>query len=178
MAKLKTSLWGRRPEQELLKTIFCSDKAEFLALYGRRRVGKTHLIREFFKNKGVYFEVIGLKGGSLKDQLALFRESFQRAFYPDLRIAVPPNWQEALCMLTREMEKKRAKKVILFFDELPWLASPRSGLIQQIDHCWNSRWSQMKNLILIVCGSAASWMLEKLIHAKGGLHNRLTRIHT
>jgi uncharacterized protein len=166
---------GRQKELKILGDLLEKQEGQFLAVYGRRRVGKTHLIREFFKDKGRYFEVIGLKDGSLANQLGLFKEAFQATFYPEIPIAIPKNWHEALTLLTKEIEKEPSKKTIIFFDELPWLASRRSGFIQQLDHFWNSRWSKWKNVVLVVCGSAASWMLEKLIYAKGGLHNRLTQ---
>lgn len=168
-------LIGRENEIETFTRLLNSERAEFLAVYGRRRVGKTYLIREHFKDKGLYFELVGLKDGTLAEQLALFRDAFQKTFYPGLPIAAPQNWHDAFILLTQEIQKQKSGNIIVFFDELPWLAGPHSGLIQQIDHFWNTAWGQMKNLVLIVCGSAASWMLEKLIHAKGGLHNRITQ---
>jgi len=166
---------GRQREQEQLNRMWRSKEAEFLALYGRRRVGKTHLIREFFKAKGVFFEVVGQKDAPLRQQLSNFAESLQEVFTPSLPLRAPVSWREALAMLTTLIrEKAKRKPILIFLDELPWLAGKRSGLLQALDYEWNKRWSQMPNVKLVVCGSAASWMLNKLVHARGGLYNRLT----
>jgi len=166
---------GRADEKKKLSKILNSKDAEFLAIYGRHRVGKTFLIRNFFKGKGVYFELAGEKDSRYKVQLANFYRSVQETFRPDLPIKMPATWKEAFSILTVLIEAQpKEKKVIIFLDELPWMATKRSGLIQALDYEWNRKWSNISNLILVVCGSAASWVLEKLIHAKGGLHNRIT----
>lgn len=168
---------GRREELKTLKELLKSREAEFIAVYGRRRVGKTHLIREFFSNKGVYFELTGQKNGSLKEQLENFAKIFSSSFFQSIPIQKPKSWKDAFALLTDQLKKiPKTKKCIIFLDELPWLASKRSGLIEALDYYWNRHWSGMKNLVLIACGSAASWMLDQLINAKGGLHNRLTRV--
>lgn len=108
-------------------------------------------------------------------QLEIFAEALAKAFYPGIKIVPPKNWLEALRQLTAEIEKiPKNKHVVIFFDELPWLAHRKSNFLQALDHVWNTSWVYRKKLILIGCGSAASWMLEKLIYAKGGLHNRIT----
>ena len=166
---------GRADEKKKLAKIMNSKDAEFLAVYGRRRVGKTFLVRHFFKGKGVYFELAGEKDSGYKVQLINFYRSVQETFKPDLPIKIPATWKEAFSILTFFIEAQpENKKVIIFLDELPWMASRRSGVIQALDYEWNRKWSNISNLILVVCGSAASWVLEKLIHAKGGLHNRIT----
>jgi len=168
-------LIGRVNEQNKLDHLLHSNEAELLAIYGRRRVGKTFLIREFFKGKGVFFEIVGQKNASYKTQLENFYQSIYETFLPDLPIKKPESWKEAFSILTTLVKYHPKKnKIILFFDELPWLATKRSGLIEALDYEWNSQWSRIDNLILIVCGSAALWILEKLINAKGGLHNRIT----
>lgn len=171
------SVIGRERETQLLQEIWDSPKAEFLAVYGRRRVGKTYLIRKFFQPKGLYLEFTGVKDAHVHEQLARFSEVLTRKFYPQLKLQAPLTWHEAFELLSSELEKlPKSKKIILFFDELPWMATKKSGLIQALDFFWNTRWSQWRQLKLIVCGSAASWMLDHLINAKGGLYNRLTRI--
>ncbi len=166
---------GRKNEQESLKKIWKSRGAELVAVYGRRRVGKTFLIREFFESQGRYFELAGKKDSPPAEQLKNFAESFSKTFYPGIELRPPKSWRDALNTLTREIEKNPTKKHLLFFDELPWLATRKSGFIQALDYIWNSYWSRMPNVKVILCGSAASWMLENLINARGGLHNRLTR---
>lgn len=167
---------GREKEIKIFETIFSSGKAEFAAVYGRRRVGKTYLIQQYFSKKGPYMECTGLKDGSLADQLENFIKSFSIAFYPGLPLQRPKSWRAAFELLTTEIKKTpKHKKIIVFLDELPWLASPKSELLQNLDHFWNTQWVQIPNFKLIVCGSAASWILSNLINAKGGLYNRLTR---
>lgn len=145
-------------------------------IYGRRRIGKTYLIQNTFSNKNIYFECSGVKDGNMHDQLKNFNKSFGDTFYPGINLQPPQNWSHAFEMLNNEIEKlDKTKKITIFLDELPWLATNKSSLIQNLDYIWNSSWSKKSNLLLIVCGSAASWMLSKLINAKGGLHNRITR---
>ncbi len=168
---------GRHKEIKILEQVVASREAEFVALYGRRRVGKTYLVQQCLSKKEIYLECMGTKGGSLKKQLANFNKAFSQTFYPGLVLQAPNAWDQAFELLTLEMGKiARAKKIILFFDELPWLAVPKSRLIETIDYFWNAHWSKMPNLKLIVCGSAASWILNNLINAQGGLYNRITKI--
>lgn len=167
---------GRKNELKKLKELFTSNTAEFLAIYGRRRVGKTYLIKKFLSAQPcVLFEQTGLNDGNLVQQLEIFATEFAKTFYPGIKITPPRSWVEALRLLTAEIEKiPQNKYVVIFFDELPWLAHRRSKFLQALDHVWNTSWVYRKKMFLIACGSAASWMLEKLIYAKGGLHNRIT----
>lgn len=164
----------RTREVNLFKEILNSSRAELVAIYGRRRIGKTYLVRNYFQNKGLYLEVIGQNEGTLERQLELFTEAFSKTFYGGVALKRFESWNEAFSQLSKEIDRNKKKKVIVFMDELPWLATKKSNLLQALDHEWNSSWSQQKNAKIILCGSAASWMLEKLVYAKGGLHNRLT----
>lgn len=167
---------ARQKEIEVLEKSLSSKESQFIALYGRRRVGKTFLIRSLFTKQKNYFEMTGLKDGSMSDHLVNFTQAFSRKFFNDLPILPPKNWHDAFNLLTFELEKiSQKEKIVLFFDELPWLASKKSKFMAELDHIWNTRWSLMPNLLLVVCGSAASWMVDNLINAKGGLHNRLTK---
>jgi AAA+ ATPase superfamily predicted ATPase len=173
---MEKSIIGRDKEVLLLKDVYESSEPEFLAIYGRRRIGKTYLISEFFKNKGVYFEITGMKGGAKAEQLFQFAYEFSRQFNDSKRISTPKNWAEALNLLHEAIEKvEKGKKIILFFDEVPWLASPRSKFLNALEHFWNRYISRNKNVILIICGSSASWVIRNVINNKGGLHGRLTR---
>lgn len=167
---------GRGKEQQILRDKMNSPSAEFIAVYGRRRVGKTFLIKQFFEQKNdLFFEQTGLKDGALQEQLPVFSDCLSKAFYGGVKIAIPKNWMEALRELTTAIDSiSKSKRIILFFDEVPWLASQKSGFLKALDFFWNTEWSHRKKLVLIVCGSAASWMMENLIYAKGGLHNRIT----
>ena len=168
---------GRAREQAILHEVLASARPEFLGLYGRRRVGKTFLVRAFFGPRAHVFEVTGRYNATLADSLRIFAEATADAFHAGAELAAPASWHEAFRLLQRELEgvRDRKKKWVLFFDELPWLATHKSGCREELEHFWNAWCSKQPNLILIVCGSAASWMLENVIHAHGGLHNRLTQ---
>lgn len=171
-----TEIIGRKAEIQILKKALTSNEAEFIALYGRRRVGKTYLVREFFQNSScVFFQATGQKDGSMKTQLVNFTDAVSKTFFQGLNVQPLASWKDAFKSLTaliKNMDKD--KKVVLFLDELPWMVTPRSQLMQHLDYIWNTEWSNLNNLKLIVCGSAASWMLENIIYTKGGLHNRIT----
>ncbi len=171
-----TTILGRKEELKILARLHKSQKAEFLAIYGRRRIGKTYLIHEYFKDKGIYFDFTGTKGASKEQQLRNFADKFASTFRLGNSISPLPDWQEAFFLLRKELETLSPnQKFILFFDELPWIASPKSGMLSALEYFWNSYLSKKKNVLLIVCGSAASWMIKKIAHNKGGFHNRLTQ---
>lgn len=167
---------GRKPEISLLTKLFNSNEAEFLALYGRRRVGKTYLIRQFCKTVPcIFFEVTGQKDGSFEQQLFNFSGALSKTFFKGLTVPPSKDWREAFNNLTTLIKQSDPEqKVVIFLDELPWLCTLHSHLMQCLDHIWNTEWSTLNNVKLIVCGSAASWMLEHFIYTKGGLHNRIT----
>lgn len=170
-------LIGREEELVVLAQLYKSDKPEFLALYGRRRVGKTFLIREFFRDKkeDLFFNVTGQKDGTLREQIALFTQQISKIFYGKLKLQRGKNWNETFEILTTAIEQApKNKKIILFFDELPWMATRNSKLLQSLDYYWNQYWSNDKRIKLIICGSSASWIIHKIVRNKGGLHNRLT----
>lgn len=165
---------GRKIEQKSLERVYRSKEAEFVVVYGRRRVGKTFLVRQFFaKKECVFFQAVGSYKGSLKKQLMNFIDAVSKTFLDGVPLSPPKDWEEAFKTLNKQISKIEGKTV-LFFDELPWMATRRSGLLEAIDYYWNQYWSNMPNLILIVCGSSASWLIKKIIYNKGGLHNRVT----
>lgn len=167
---------GRDEEAAILQRLFDSKKPEFLALYGRRRVGKTFLIRQFFEKKdAVFFNVTGSKEGPRPKQLAHFIQQVGKVFYGGASLAISKNWNDAFHVLTEAINQQtKNKKIILFFDELPWMATKKSMLLQELDYYWNQYWSNDNRIKLIVCGSSASWIIQKIINNKGGLHNRIT----
>jgi hypothetical protein len=169
---------GRKEEQLQLKKALDSIKAEFIAVYGRRRVGKTYLVNQFFlKEKCLLFHTTGKYQGSMEEQLALFTKTIVKTFFEDIGVKVKPltNWMDTFELLTNNIEKLTKKeKIVLFFDELPWLATKRAGFLEALDYYWNTIWSKNKKIILVVCGSAASWMIKNIVNNKGGLHNRIT----
>ena len=172
----KVNLVGRERELAELADIEKSPLAELVVVYGRRRVGKTWLIRNYFSNKtGVYFEAIGIYQGTLKEQLTQFCKVISEVFYDSTAIEISESWMEAFELLTKCLGKQpKNKKLFIFIDEFPWMASPRSGIIKAFEYYWNRHWSTMPNLKLIICGSSAAWLIKKIIKHKGGLHNRVT----
>ncbi len=168
---------GRKQEKKQLNRVFESKSSEFVVVYGRRRVGKTFLIRTFFtQKKCIFFHNIGIKDGKLQDQLYEFTRILEATFYGEaVRLKEPTSWTLAFELLTQPIkQQKPPQKIVLFFDELPWLSSQKSGFLQALDYYWNRFWVTMPKLKLVVCGSAASWMIENILHHKGGLHNRAT----
>ena len=168
-------LIGRKPEQQVLQRALESDEAELVAVYGRRRVGKTFLVREFFGDH-LCFELTGVRDAPLGEQLQNFAAALGQSLRIGIRPAAPSSWQEAFEQLAAflnglETDRKR----VVFFDELPWLASRRSRFLDALDHFWNSWASRQRHLIVVICGSAASWMIHKIIQHRGGLHNRVTK---
>lgn len=165
---------GRKAEQEELSHALESDRPELIAVYGRRRVGKTYLIRTFFERE-LCFELTGTRDVPQARQLKRFAEALQSA--TGFQHRVPRDWAEAFQELTRYLEDqlRGSGRKVVFFDELPWLAARRSGFLPAFEHFWNAWGSRQHNLIVTICGSAASWMIVKVLHQKGGLHNRVTR---
>ncbi|MDO8999041.1 MAG: ATP-binding protein [Bacteroidota bacterium] len=166
-------LIGREKEIALLNEKFASPKSEFVALYGRRRIGKTYLIRNVFENKFT-FKLTGLAQVNLQEQLTNFDMAMQDQ-YPKIVRENPTNWMKAFQQIKQIIESSKQKKKIIFIDELPWFDTAHSGFIPALEHFWNSWASAKKDILLLVCGSAASWMINTLINNKGGLHNRITQ---
>ena len=167
---------GRHEEITVLKKLLESKRPEFLAIYGRRRIGNTYLIRQFFGDaNAAFFNVTGSKEGALTEQLTHFMRKIGEVFYGGAILAVPKSWSDAFHILTQAIAAQpKKKKVVLFFDELPWMATPRSRLLQSLDYYWNQYWSNDERIKLVICGSSASWIIQKVINNQGGLHNRIT----
>ncbi len=170
-------LIARKNEQTELLEAYKSQQAEFIVLYGRRRIGKTFLIEELYgKQKGYYFQATGIQNGTLKEQLSQFAQGVGKSFYRGAEISTSSTWLKAFEVLTKAMEIAPAnQKIVIFLDELPWLCTKKSRLLQAIDYYWNQYWKKDKRIKLVVCGSSASWIIKKILHNKGGLHNRNTR---
>jgi AAA+ ATPase superfamily predicted ATPase len=167
-------LVGRKKEVAEFQRLAKTGSSEFVAMYGRRRVGKTFLVREAFDNKFDFY-MTGMANVSLASQLANFHLAITK-YDPAGMITSPANsWLEAFHQLSLILERQTAAKKVVFLDELPWLDTARSGFMQALEYFWNSWASARKDILLIVCGSAASWMINTLIHNKGGLYNRVTQ---
>lgn len=163
---------GRKEEQQILHSAVQSENSEFIAVYGRRRVGKTYLIRETFGYKFT-FQHTGLAKGNTKEQLFSFAISLRDAGYDDCPI--PKSWLEAFSLLSSYLKNSTDEKKIVFLDELPWMDTARSNFISAFEHFWNGWASARKDIVLIICGSATSWIINKVINDHGGLHNRVTK---
>jgi AAA+ ATPase superfamily predicted ATPase len=170
---MKNNIIGREKERETLQELYNSGVSEFVAVYGRRRVGKTFLIRETFGDKFV-FDVAGLANAGIKEQLANFSISLNKNHLGET-FDVAKNWLTAFEQLITLVGKSPQKRKVIFFDEIPWMDTLRSGFITALEHFWNGWACARKDIVLIVCGSASSWIINKLINNHGGLHNRLTR---
>ena len=166
-------LIGRSKQQEELRALVESKESQFCAIYGRRRIGKTYLVRETF-NYHFTFQHTGLADQPLKKQLSSFRDSLISAGAP--KQSVPKNWSEAFTALQTFLQNSEDKKKIIFIDELSWIDTPKSGFVSALEHFWNA-WATARkeqDIVLIVCGSSTSWITNKIINNHGGLHNRLT----
>jgi len=168
-------LIGRESEKSKLNEALISDEAELVAIYGRRRVGKTFLVRSFYKDR-LIFELSGIHNAKLSDQLESFTLSLQKTMESEVPLAAPDSWIKAFHMLEQYLSTKLNKiKLVIFFDEFPWLHSQKSSFLPAFEHFWNTWGSKQSNLVVVICGSAASWMIENIVRNKGGLHNRITR---
>jgi len=167
------NLLGRTREVETLERDFRKDESQFIAVYGRRRVGKTYLIREYFRDQFFFYHT-GLRGGSLKSQLIAFRASLMK--YGHEKCPVLKNWLEAFAELNRLIERGASGRKVIFIDELPWMDTARSGLVTGLEYFWNSMASARaeRDVFLVVCGSASSWIVKNLLKNTEGLYGRLT----
>lgn len=163
---------GRKQEKELLIKALTNNKPELIAVYGRRRVGKTFLINQVYKNN-IVFSFSGLINAKLKTQLENFhillgkktRQKFEQ----------PKSWISAFYQLQEYLENQKSKKKkVVFIDEFPWLDSRKSNFLTAFDNFWNNFASKRDDLLVVICGSAASYMIKNIIKSKGGLHNRIT----
>ena len=171
------SIIGRKKEIEELTIAYRRKQSQLVAVYGRRRVGKTFLIRELYKNDFSFYHT-GLSPAEVQETNLM--EAQLRSFYSTLRRfgysknKIPSNWIEAFDCLAELLSKTdKNKRTVVFIDEMPWMDTPRSGFITAFEHFWNGWGAGQDNLMLIVCGSATSWILNNLINSYGGLYNRV-----
>lgn len=174
---------GRKLEQELLQEAVEKNRAQFVAVYGRRRVGKTFLVNEFFQNKYAFKhtavspvnEQLKPKRNLLKIQLKEFHYSL-RSYGLPAGEPVPVDWFEAFHMLQQllDTKSKEDEARVVFLDELPWLDTPRANFMPAFEHFCNDWVLARKDVKLVVCGSATSWILDKLVDGKGGMYGRVT----
>jgi uncharacterized protein len=166
---------GREIEKEKLSEALKSLRSELIAIYGRRRVGKTYLIREFY-SKEIVFSFTGLRNGRRSDQIENFMIELGEVS-KEFSDEKPQNWLQAFNVLRHYLMgiKETNKKKVIFIDEFPWVDTMRSGFLPAFENFWNAYCTTRRDLIVVVCGSAASYMIKKVILNRGGLHNRITR---
>ena len=171
---MSETLIGRKEEQAILLETLHSKRAEMVAVFGRRRIGKTFLVKQTYQGH-IAFELTGLQNATNAAQFQNFSrqlETFSRSPVP---VKTPTNWLDAFFMLARFLDQQpKEKKQVVFFDEVPWLAGNKSGFIMGLGWFWNS-WAETRNVVVVICGSAASWMIQKIVNDRGGLHNRITK---
>lgn len=172
---MKNKIIGREAEISFLNEVYDSKGADLLTVTGRRRIGKTYLIKSLFYKK-IDFELTGILNANLEQQLQNFSYSFSQSVMKLKN--QPKNWLEAFYILSKKLEKKNPKqKKVIFIDEFPWLDTHKSNFLAAFDWFWNS-WAVNQNVLVIICGSAATWIIKNIINNKGGLHNRVTkRLH-
>ena len=165
---------GRDNELKTLQRAIDSDSSELIAIYGRRRIGKTFLIREAYK-KEIVFEVSGIPDGTYKQQISNFYNKTLKSSKRFKKREEPNDWLEAFSLLEEYISGiKSKKKKVIFIDELPWIHTPKSNFVSLFAHFWNDYCTKRDDLIVVICGSAASFMINKVIKDKKGLHNRIT----
>jgi uncharacterized protein len=165
---------GRTQEIKLLQRLKEDRESSFLAVYGRRRIGKTYLVRQFFA-KSIVFECSGLHQKEFSQQLENFWLAINEA-QPANATAIPPkSWLQAFSLLKSCLNRLEGpEKKVVFLDEISWFETPRSGFLAALDNFWNQYCTKRDDIILVICGSAASWIIQKVINDRGGLHNRIT----
>lgn len=166
-------LIGRKKEIQLLNEVLSSSKAEMIAVLGRRRVGKTFLINNVYGDD-IIFRQTGVRNATNEEQLRAFIDNVERLV--GKKVEKVKDWLDAFSRLRDALEPKllKDKKQVLFFDELSWLAVKGAKFLDFLGYFWND-WASRQNLVIVLCGSASSWIIQKVINDKGGLHNRVTK---
>lgn len=165
-------LIGREKQKAMFREALESNRSEFALIYGRRRVGKTFLVKSML-NDYMSFEMTGIQNANLQDQLQNFANKLEQ--FSEETVETPKSWMQAFSMLRKYLSKlDKTQKRVVFLDELPWMSTPKSKFLSMLSHFWND-WALYNNVLLVLCGSAASWMVDNVLNHKGGLHNRFTQ---
>lgn len=164
---------ARNAEIETLERLYNSNRSEFVIVYGRRRIGKTFLVNNVFADRFT-FSYVGTRKQKPQKQLQRFAEQLKE--YSGSKYApLLKNWEDAFSELKALVESQpKKKKKVIFFDEMPWIDTPRSSFVEALEYFWNAWAAQRSDILFIACGSATSWMVNKLVKNRGGLHNRIT----
>lgn len=171
---MSASIVGRKEEQKILAQALQAQEAELIAITGRRRVGKTFLVTSVYHDHFA-FELTGVQNGLLEAQLQNFTDQLTEFAKPKMPIKPPQTWSDAFRLLRDYLQTEGLNtRKVLFFDELPWLSGQKSGFLEAFGYFWNS-WASRQNVVIVICGSAASWIIQRVVNDRGGLHNRITK---
>jgi len=171
---MQNPLTGRKEEQQILLNALDAQEAEMVAVFGRRRVGKTFLVKQVYGER-IVFELTGLQHATNADQLHNFSLQLTERMKLSVPVKVPSDWLEAFFLLSNFLrEQSEEQRQVVFLDEVPWLAGHKSGFLMGLSWFWNS-FAVTRNIVVVICGSAASWMIQKIVNDRGGLHNRITK---
>jgi uncharacterized protein len=169
-------LVGRKDETTILQSVLAEDESGFVAVYGRRRIGKTYLVRQVYKNN-IVFDCSGLHDKNTAFQLESFNDTLADYFKHDNKKTTLQSWLEAFELLKKYISNIRhQKKKVIFFDEISWFDTHKSGFKAALDKFWNQYATKRKDIVLVICGSAASWIINKIVNDRGGFHNRITTL--
>ena len=164
-------LVGREKELQELNEIYDSEESSFVAVYGRRRIGKTYLINTAFEDR-IFLRHAGIYNGTLKEQLNSFMSSLKDFGY--VEEGPVDDWFAAFDCLKRFITQSNVQKKVIFLDEIAWMYTRKSNFIKALENFWNGWASARHDVMLIICSSATSWIINNIIHSKGGLYNRVT----
>ena len=174
---------GRKKEIKLLNEICDLEESSLVAIYGRRRIGKTYLVNHMFKKYRqdcLFFEFTGAYDGDKRGQIDNFIDQVYEWFYVEPSFEIK-SWSDAFRFLKRTIDKEIKKrdsneKVIVFLDEVPWIdRSNKGGFLSALGYFWNTWCEPRENVVLILCGSNSSWIRDKILkNARGSLYQRVT----
>lgn len=164
---------GRDYFKSLLDSALEANKASLVTVYGRRRVGKTYLIKTYLHSQ-MSFQYQGIHNVTSEIQLEKFTKALAAQLNGGKPLPVPADWFDAFDLLATLLKKKRSKRLVIFLDEFPWMHTPKSNFLSAFENFWNTWAADKPHVTVIICGSAASWMIQKVVRNKGGLHNRIT----
>lgn len=166
---------GREKEQEKLRLALEEEESQLIAVYGRRRVGKTFLIENTL-SKEIIFDITGIKKVDIRTQLSNFKAQIVKRSKKYRKSPILKNWFEAFQLLQEYIESKGKRKKVIYIDEFPWFCGQRSQFLPVFEHFWNNFCAKRNDIVVVVCGSAASFMVNKIIYNKDGLHGRISTI--
>jgi uncharacterized protein len=164
---------ARQPESKDLISLIKKKSAQFIAITGRRRIGKTFLVRNIIQDKQLFFEVVAQKGNSKNELKNNFLSSYEEQFKLPAKLSRELSWREIFLLIT-DKAKRASRDFIVFLDEMPWMVESDFEFLGALEHSWNSNWNKIDNFKLIICGSATSWIQQEIINNPAGLFNRLT----